>query len=113
MRFTVPGKPQPKQRPRKGKHAWYTPKATRDYEQAVATAAMCAGVEMIMGRVGIRIVACFGDKRRRDIDNLKTIPDGLNGIAYADDSQIDYLEIRRVYEGEPRAEIEVWELSDE
>ena len=45
------------------------------------------------------LIANPPDRRRRDLDNLaKAVLDGMNGVLYDDDSQIDNLIIRR---GEP------------
>lgn len=113
MRFVVPGKPQPKQRPRKGRGRWYTPPETAAYERLVALCATAAGVQPIEGKVQMEIVVCFGDNRRRDVDNCaKALCDGAQGIAYKDDSQVWDLRIRRVEDGDPRAEVEVLPMKE-
>ena len=87
--FTIYGKPQGKQRPRLGKHGVYTPKATKRYEQSIAWGYLATRSGMISGPVRLRVECYFPDLRRRDIDNVvKCIMDGLNGIAYKDDSQV-------------------------
>lgn len=92
--FEVPGRPVPKERPRTGQGRTYTPKKTLDHEQAVRDRAWAA---MVKGRVsknlsddlGIIVTFHLPDRRRVDIDNLlKTVLDGLNGMAFKDDSQI-------------------------
>ena len=136
-RFTVPGEPKPKQRPRvsvvSGRitHA-YTPAETVAYEAKVRNAYMDAypaalpfpkltplEVEAVFY---LPIPASWSRKarekaeagrktptKRPDLDNLlKAILDAVNGIAWADDCQI----IRTVCEkryGEPRAEITIRE----
>lgn len=75
-------------------------KEWREYRRAVATALLAArpGGEPLSGRLSVEIVARVPDKRRRDLDNvLKAALDALTGILYHDDSQIDYLSIKRDY----------------
>ena len=97
--FTVPGKPQGKQRARRGRNGrFYTPKETVAYERAVARACVAAGGKCphYRGPVELEVVCYFTDRRRRDLDNvLKAVADALNGVAYGDDSQIVRAEVRR------------------
>ena len=90
--FTVPGKPQGKQRPRLGKGGRvYTPSATRRYELAVAWAALGARPALWAktGRFVVEVTMYFPDWRRRDVDNvLKAVLDGMQGVLYEDDSQV-------------------------
>jgi len=98
MTFSIPGKPQPKQRARKGANGrWYTPEATQKYERLVGA---CALVRSKMWRIDARYTVTIHvfapDKRRRDLDNVaKSILDGLNGILWADDAQVDGLMVVR------------------
>jgi len=47
-------------------------------------------------RLTVLLIANPPDRRRRDLDNLaKAVLDGMNGVLYDDDSQIDNLIIRR------------------
>ena len=105
--FTVEGVPRPKARARRGKGGqWYTPQSTRAYEEAVGWAARDAGIRNpYQGAVRLEITLWLPDRRRRDVDNCaKSICDGLNGIAYLDDSQIIELTVRRGVDREkPRA----------
>jgi Holliday junction resolvase RusA-like endonuclease len=107
--FTVEGAPRPKARARRGAGGrWYTPQATRDYEEAVGIAARGSGArEPLKGAVRLSIDLWLPDRRRRDVDNCaKSICDALNGIAYQDDSQIVELIVRRHVDRErPRAEV--------
>lgn len=49
-----------------------------------------------VGRIGVHIVADTPDRRPRDLDNIaKGILDALNGVLWADDSQVDRLAIIR------------------
>lgn len=116
MVFTIPGRPIGKRRPRvtlRGRRAIvYTPKESREYEERVAWEAKAAGVTILQGPVSVRIVAYIAGRRRADADNLaKSILDGLNGVAYEDDSQVVTLEVE-VRRGRPeRAEVEVREVA--
>lgn len=70
--------------------------AGREYRRAVAAAALEYRVSpgFQTGPVAVHVVATAPDRRRRDLDNLlKAALDSLNGIAWADDSQIEYLSI--------------------
>lgn len=111
--FTVPGRPQSKQRPRLGKGGRvYTPRATHRYERSVAAAFLVATRgrrrAAYVGPVELTIRCVFATMQRRDLDNVvKAICDGLNGIAYADDCQVASISAERVYGSEERAEVEV------
>lgn len=87
--FTIPGQPVPKARPRLGKHGnVYTPRETREYERLVGWTAKASGMRPIEGPVRVRVWV-YGKKGRKDADNcLKSVLDGLNGVAYRDDSQV-------------------------
>lgn len=112
VRFSVPGKAVGKARARvalrRGTVVAYTPAETRRYEAAVRAAAALAVREPIDGPVAVRIDVSFcpppsWSKRRReeavalglphagrpDLDNvIKSVLDGLSGIAFADDRQV-------------------------
>ena len=106
-RFTVPGQPIAKGRPRMAKRGRfvkvYTPKKTLLYERSVGMMApgpmLAAGVPIL---VEARMIFSRPQRlmRRKDPDGLiphtvkpdgdnvmKTILDGLNGVAFADDAQ--------------------------
>lgn len=89
VHFTIPGRPVPKQRPRAGKNGnLYTPKATREYERAVGWAARQVFVNPYDGPIEL-ILKVYLMARAGDLDNyIKSICDGLNGIAWWDDSQV-------------------------
>ena len=116
LSFIVPGKPQPKQRARRGASGhWYTPEPTKRYEAEVAKAAL---VEM--QRHGIRrgtftppitiAVRCyFKDHRRRDGDNvLKAVQDACNGIVWDDDSDVRDARVTTAIDRDvPRTEVTI------
>jgi len=63
------------------------------------------------GNVAVFIGVRFPDNRRRDLDNvLKALLDSFTGILWADDSQIDDLQIYRKTEGEVGVEITAHEI---
>jgi len=105
--FAIIGKPQAKQRARKGRYGgFYTPKATRDYERLVGFSAQATGVKSQDGPVEVEIKLYLPDRRRRDLDNIaKSILDGLNSIAWRDDSQVVKLVVQKQIDSAPRAEI--------
>lgn len=49
--------------------------------------------------------------KKPDIDNiLKSVFDGLNGIAFKDDTQIIRIQTEKFYSNEPRIDIEIKEI---
>ena len=116
--FAVPGPPVPKQRPRRNASGvWYTPTRTKRYEAKVAWCARSAGLSApLTGPVRLEILLWLSDRRRRDVDNIaKSIVDGLNRIAWADDSQVTSLTISRagVDRDRPRTEVTIHALPPE
>jgi Holliday junction resolvase RusA-like endonuclease len=130
VKFTIPLKPKPKQRPQYGRGYTYTPKETREYEAEVGLFARRAIKQPLTGAIRVKIDFYMPIPKKRtkaekkdaidgkirpastpDIDNLtKAILDGVNGgIAYRDDSLIVELVVAEWY-GEPRTEIEMEEL---
>lgn len=100
----IEGKPHPKERARvtarNGKAFAYTPAKTVDAEKKIAEAwdgPVFHGevaVHIVVDREGTAIIVERIDVEgksslRGDLDNyVKTILDGLNGVAWADDSQV-------------------------
>ena len=118
FRFVVPGPPRPKERARRGKGGrWYTPRATTAFEAAVGWAARAAGARRpswpCAGPVRLTLRLWFGDRRRRDADNVaKAVQDALNGIAWLDDCQVVELSVTRgVDPGSPRTEATVEQVA--
>lgn len=124
--FTVPGVPVPKARPRAGRHGFYTPAKTKDYESTVAWSARAAGIKKpISGPVALALVfympipASWSQKRqyavvgnphvsKPDCDNLmKAVMDGLNGIAWLDDSQVWMPSAAKIYAREGRVSVSI------
>lgn len=115
LEFTIPGKPQPKQRARQGrtpsgKSCFYTPNPTRLYEKAVGDNARAAMWRLRMAtgdqwpldaRYRLEIDAYFPNARQHDLDNVcKAVSDGMNRSAFADDSQVVELEGRKLIDRE-------------
>lgn len=99
LSIVIPSEPVPKARARTVRGHSYTPARTRVAQDAVAWhARQSYRLSPMRGRVGIEIVFRCRSRRRCDVDNLaKLVMDGMNGILYRDDSQIDVLRIKRVH----------------
>lgn len=131
VRFTVPGKPMAKQRPRIYNGHGVTPAQTVNYEVLVRQmySSKYAG-KMLEGPLLIRVEAYFQIAKSRsgaqaqrmrdggirptsrpDWDNIgKIVSDALNGIAYHDDSQIVEAMVEKWYSSNPRVEVLIKEL---
>ena len=122
--FIIFSKPQPKQRPRVTIKGTYTPQATVDYERLVGwqcrsvykgkplTQALKLTVRVFF-KLPKRTVKEKGDwhTQRPDLDNvIKSIKDGLNGIAYEDDSQIASLVATKQWASEDYVIVEIEEV---
>lgn len=137
MQFTVYGDPIAKGRPKFSRQGGfvrsYTPAKTTNYENLVKLSYLeaCGGEPCLLeGEVSMRIDAFFpipkstskkkkeqmltGEIRhtkRPDIDNLcKSILDGLNKIAFLDDSQIVHLIANKYYSEQSRVEVMIEEV---
>lgn len=130
--LTIVGAPVPKGRPRFGNGHAFTPKRTRDYEKRVREAGSLAmqGGEPLTGPLALELVAFMPiaaswhwTKRqaardgeiyptsRPDLDNIeKAITDALNGVVYADDSQIVQVTKAKAYGENPRVFVRVVSL---
>lgn len=131
IKFTVPGIPVSKARPRVTRTHTYTPQKTKDYEDLVRWS--CKNVykgEPLEGSIRINILLYMyipkkvSEKRRAlkeqrvilpikqpDWDNMaKSITDALNKLAYKDDNQIVEAHVYKYYSVEPRAEIMIQEV---
>ena len=86
----IPGCPVPCGRPRSTLQGHvYMPERTRKYERMVRRLASAVFQAPYEGPVELRATFMLPDRRRRDLDNLvKSVMDGLNGVAFLDDSQV-------------------------
>ena len=117
VEFTIFGKPYAKKRPRFSRKLGraFDPKENGTFENSVASIALPHFSAPLEGPVRLDIRVTFGvppswPKKKRaeklhrphtqkpDTDNLaKAIADGLNRIAWADDSQVYELAVRKVW----------------
>lgn len=115
VRFTVPGNPVPKERPRVVRGRTFTPKRTLDAEKKIAWygAQAMSGRKPVECSVSIHLTFFRADKRRYDWDNAaKTVCDALNGVCWKDDSQIVMAVVfKDVDAARPRTEIMVRRLA--
>ena len=114
--FEIPGKPFAKQRPRATRQGrMHTPKETVSFERTVGTIAKPLFPEPIKGPVRVTIIATFEPAKswskkktqerlnqphiqKPDSDNIaKAVLDGLNRIAFADDSQVFDQAVRKYW----------------
>ena len=113
--FEIPGKPFAKQRPRASRFGVHNTKANESYERVVGQIAMNHFTKPMEGAVSITILATFEPPKswskkkvrerlnrphmqRPDLDNcMKAILDGLNRIAFADDSQVAEITCRKMW----------------
>ena len=128
VKFVIPGPAQAKQRPRINRQTGrvYTPNATHKYEKLVKE---CYGDRHFFDGqyISVKITfkfsvpksyskaeyyeALIGEIRpkKADIDNyIKSVLDGLNGVAFTDDRYICHLEAEKIYtDGEPEVIVEI------
>ena len=128
MKFTIPGDPRGKQRPRFSRRTGttYTPTETVAYEKEVRALFLKAGGRKNDGPVALDITAFYkipksatraerermsaGEppQKKPDLDNImKIIMDGLNGAAYNDDKQVVKVTAAKEYSEAPRVEVEI------
>ena len=133
IKFTVPGEPQGKARPRFTRDGrTYTPKKTVEYENSIRNAYLkeCEGISFGTAAVKVIIVMYYkipkstskkkhemmisGEIRptvKVDLDNcMKVVCDALNGIAYKDDAQIVSARLSKYYSDCPRIEVTIREV---
>lgn len=121
-RLVIPGEPFAKQRPRarplgKGRVTMYTPPETVEAEARVAAAWRAAHPDYVpseTARYGLSATFYRYARYRRDQDNLlKLLQDGLNGLAWVDDYQVEcYGTVLTCWvpKAEARTELATWTL---
>ena len=119
--FTFHILPQPKERPRFAKRGnfvqTYTAPKTKSFEHeiAVMARAQMAGRTILNGLLMVRVTFQFKRPKRtklltpkKDLDNLcKSVCDAANGVIYIDDTQIVYLEAKKLWGDEDLITMEV------
>lgn len=132
MKFTIPGEPTGKARPRVTKWGTHNTEKTILYENLVKMCyqEQCGGytekplVAVISVYYGIpkstpkknikpmldgEIRPC----KKPDCDNIaKIVMDALNGIAYKDDTQVYLLMVEKFYSEKARVEVEITEVQE-
>ena len=135
VKFTVPGKPVGKQRPRFSRTCTgvrtYTPRKTQEYEDLVRISYRQVSKQKLKGAISATIYGYFEPpksvtKKERarmlsgevsyikkiDSDNLaKSILDALNGVAYDGDSQVCLLVVQKLYGEKARVEVVLEEIN--
>lgn len=127
IKFKILGKPRGKQRPRMcvrfGKQVTYTPKQTSEYEKLVKASYMAVSKMFFKKGVPLEvsIFAFFSGKysdscwatKKPDSDNIiKIVLDGLNKVAYYDDSQVCKVNFEKKYADIPRVEVKIKNLEE-
>lgn len=134
IKFTVPGIPVGKARPRVTRYATYTPQKTKDYENLVKWSFknkykdkplkgpiridiwlyMYIPKNTSKKRTKAKIKGDILPTKRPDWDNMaKAITDALNNLAFKDDNQIVDAHIYKRFSDKPRAEVEIRKIEKE
>lgn len=124
--FIVPGKPRGKGRPRTGRNfatgrpIHYTDEKTVAYEKQIANYFLFHGGRKTLRPVEVAIIACYVRPKscketikttKPDIDNIvKAVLDGLNSIAYTDDSAVVKISATKQYSDSDRLVVVIKEL---
>ena len=136
FKFNVPGDIKAKARARAGKHGFYTPAETVNYENWIRVCFMekyrgqeplGKGVPLCMYiRAMFKIPASTSNKKREqmlkqlilptkkpDVDNIfKIVSDALNGIVYYDDAQIVSGKVEKIYARESGLFVSIYQYPD-
>lgn len=101
----------PKARARVNRHGAYTPARTSEYENRVALFVRRHIKAPLAGKIRLTCTFFLPDARRRDLDNLiKSVLDGLNGVAWEDDSQVvEVMARKEIARNHPRTDISIEE----
>lgn len=134
IEFEIPGVAVPKARPRFTKRGHtYTPKKTKNYEKIVKLYTRKSIKEPYEGPLKVGIIIhkkppkSWSKKKKKaaiegslhatakpDVDNYaKAILDGMNGIAFKDDSQIVDLNVQKQYSDEDKVIVKMEKLDGE
>ena len=112
IEFTVPGRPVPAVRMTR-RSKWVDPQAQRylDYKEFIGWLAKRHFSKVFTGPIKLCVEAYIDGGRPGDLDNIvKSVQDGLNGIAWKDDRQVVEIHAKR-HKGAPeRVEVAVEEV---
>lgn len=129
FKFVIEGEPVAKGRPKLSRYGTYTPKKTKEYEEHIKQEWRKNGYEEpLTGAVMVEIVFYRGIQKsgsktvktakltgkvkptiKPDLDNyIKAVLDGLNGLAWVDDSQIVNISATKEYSLEPETVVLIW-----
>lgn len=127
--FIIPGEPVAKGRPKLSRYGTYTPKKTKEYEEHIKQEWRKNGYkEPLTGAVMVDITFYRSIQKssskaaktakltgkvkptvKPDLDNyIKAVLDGLNGLAWVDDSQIVNISATKEYSLEPKTVVLIW-----
>ena len=127
--FIIPGEPVAKGRPKLSRYGTYTPKKTKEYEEHIKQEWRKNGYkEPLTGAVMVDITFYRSIQKssskaaktakltgkvkptvKPDLDNyIKAVLDGLNGLAWVDDSQIVNISATKEYSLEPETVVLIW-----
>jgi crossover junction endodeoxyribonuclease RusA len=115
VRLTIPGVPVPLQRSRTARGRHYLPRRSRNYRDLVQSEWMAAGRPSLGTAPFTASARFYGANARADLDNLvKAVLDALNGLAFADDSQMVCLSGCHKLPADdsgPRVELDLWKAT--
>jgi Holliday junction resolvase RusA-like endonuclease len=131
IEFVIPGECVGKQRPKASfqMKRIYTPEKTINYESFVkhcyyGNPHFCEKQVGMDIKIYIAIPTSTSKKKqlqmangeirpckKPDTDNcIKSILDGLNGVAYSDDKQVVEIHAAKYYDNSPRVEVKMWDI---
>lgn len=109
--FIVDGEPVPKQSFRFAHGGGYTDHRVSAWQQEVSRKAREAmqGRAPLTSQVAMRVVFVLSNHRRVDLDNLnKGVSDAMNGIVFADDTQVISLHLVKHVKNHPGILVQVY-----
>lgn len=119
IKFCAECEPLPQPRPRFSFGRCYQPKKIVEYKQLVASAAKAAmkDLEPMTGalKLSIKLYRKFKATSRRfgDFDNhAKAICDALNGVCFADDSQVVSCTVEKIQSEQQHIEVSIDSAGD-
>lgn len=117
MKLIIQGRPVPAVRmTQRSKYKNQQAQRYLAYKEQIGWEAKAAKLERLQDyNVHIEIKCYFCGGKECDVDNLaKSMLDGLNGVAYDDDRQVQKLTVQKLFvdfKQEERAEIEITEVA--